>query len=511
MNEAGPAAANRLSQALAERYRIDREIGRGGMATVYLADDLKHHRQVAIKVLHPELGAWLGAERFLSEIRITARLQHPHILPLLDSGEVRAGQPEQSNASSLLYYVMPYVVGETLRSRLERERQLGVEDAVRIAKEVAGALAYAHARSVIHRDIKPENILLARPDAGGQQPVLLSDFGIARSLDAAGDRLTGSGITVGTAAYMSPEQATAEREIDGRTDIYSLGCVLYEMLAGEPPFTGPNPRAILSKQLSDPVRPVRRIRDAVPPHIDSALSVALGRSPADRFPDAAAFAAALDGSNRSATIGAGASRNDRSSAPARWRSARLTAGGLAALVIGAAVWVWSRPTSALGMLPSVRIQRFTTAAADTASAYLAATLQQDVMAALASSRAVRVFMMDSSRLPSGFAVGAVTARQADSVEIKITVIRDSSGEFIGTRVVRRSIARVHELPESATDAILELVGSQRAKPTAQARRSPSWRASRRARSSSSARARRVLTVLTGTPSRRAISRGGRSS
>ena len=293
MNEAGPAAANRLSQALAERYRIDREIGRGGMATVYLADDLKHHRQVAIKVLHPELGAWLGAERFLSEIRITARLQHPHILPLLDSGEVRAGQPEQSNASSLLYYVMPYVVGETLRTRLERERQLGVEDAVRIAKEVAGALAYAHARSVIHRDIKPENILLARPDAGGQQPVLLSDFGIARSLDAAGDRLTGSGITVGTAAYMSPEQATAEREIDGRTDIYSLGCVLYEMLSGQPPFTGPTTPSIIRQHLVTEPRPIANLRPAVPGSVSAALERALGKNPGDRFSVVSQFGDAL--------------------------------------------------------------------------------------------------------------------------------------------------------------------------------------------------------------------------
>src|SRR5215211_5368758 len=259
-----PDSGQDLSTALADRYRVEREIGRGGMAAVFLAHDVKHDRDVAIKVLHPDLGAWLGAERFLAEIRTTARLQHPHILPLLDSGNV-GGQ---------LFYVMPLVTGETLRARLDRERQLSVPEAVRIAREVAEALEHAHSRGVVHRDIKPENILLGTPASGsGTAPALLADFGVARSLDGA-DRLTSTGVTLGTAAYMSPEQSTGEREIDGRSDIYSLGCVLYEMLAGEPPFTGPNLRAILVKQLSDPVRPVRRLRDGVPPHIDAALSTA---------------------------------------------------------------------------------------------------------------------------------------------------------------------------------------------------------------------------------------------
>ena len=280
--------------AVAGQYRIERELGSGGMATVYLAIDLKHQRRVAIKVLHPKLGAWLGAERFLTEIRITARLQHPHILPLLDSGEASAGPPGRREGPSFLYYVMPYVEGETLRARLRREQQLPVTEAVRIAKELAAALSYAHAHGVIHRDIKPENVLLAEPNAGSPAPALLADFGIARALDSPGDRLTGTGVTVGTAAYMSPEQATGEREIDGRSDVYSLGCVLYEMLAGEPPFTGPNPRAILAKSLADPVRPVGRIRDGIPPSIEAALATALGRTPADRFPDMSAFGAALE-------------------------------------------------------------------------------------------------------------------------------------------------------------------------------------------------------------------------
>ena len=265
-----------LVKALADRYRVERELGAGGMATVFLAQDVKHEREVAIKVLQPELGAALGADRFHAEIRITARLQHPHILPLIDSGE----------AGGLLYYVIPFLVGGTLRDRLDREQQLPIPDAVRIAKEVASALAYAHARGIVHRDIKPENILLGASDAGTPAPALLSDFGIARSLDAA-VRKTSTGVTLGTAAYMSPEQATAEPEIDGRSDIYSLGCVLYETLAGEPPFTGPNARAILAKTLSDPVRPVRRLRNSVPEFVDAALMTALARAPVDRFPDAA--------------------------------------------------------------------------------------------------------------------------------------------------------------------------------------------------------------------------------
>ncbi|HTK51334.1 MAG TPA: serine/threonine-protein kinase [Gemmatimonadaceae bacterium] len=434
----GGEFASHIARSLASRYRIERELGRGGMATVLLAEDLKHGRAVAIKVLHEELGAWLGAERFLSEIRITARLQHPHILPLLDSGD----------AGSALYYVMPYVSGETLRARLRREKQLPVAEAVRIGKEVATALAYAHAGGVIHRDIKPENILLGAPNAGAPAPTLLADFGIARSLDSSADRLTSTGITVGTPSYMSPEQATGEREIDARSDVYSLASVIYEMLAGEPPFSGANPRAILSKQLADPVRPVRRLRDGVPKHLDDALAVALGRSPADRFPDMASFAAALE-------------EGGSAPAPRRRRLARLAA---VVVVLGGGATTWAtfvRPKAALGM-PSVRIERFTTAAGDTASAYLAATLKQDVTAALAGSRAARVFVMDSARLSSGYAVSATAARTADSVEVTLSVTVEPTGEFKGQQIVRRPLRRAHELPEAATDAILAIVGIPRA-------------------------------------------------
>jgi serine/threonine-protein kinase len=248
------------------------------MATVYLARDERHRRSVAIKVLHPDLGHALGAERFLREIDVEANLSHPHILPLFDSGEM----------DGLLYYVMPYVEGESLRDRLNRETQLPVDEAVQIAREVTDALAHAHGQGVIHRDIKPENILLG----GGH--ALVADFGIARVLGQAGNApLTDAGMAIGTAAYMSPEQATAADHIDGRSDVYSLGCVMYEMLAGEPPFTGPTAHAIIARALTDTLRPIHTIRAAVSPALDAVISRALARTPADRYASAAAFGSAL--------------------------------------------------------------------------------------------------------------------------------------------------------------------------------------------------------------------------
>ena len=276
---------DRLTTALADRYRVDRELGAGGMATVYLAHDLKHDRDVAIKVLHPDLGAALG-ERFLSEIRTTARLQHPHILPLLDSGD----------ADGLLYYVMPLVTGETLRARLERERQLPIADAVRIAREVASALDYAHRQNVIHRDIKPENILLHDGSA------LVADFGIALAVQSAGgQRMTQTGLSLGTPQYMSPEQAMGERTIDARSDIYALGAVTYEMLAGDAPFLGSNVQAIVAKILSEKPTPLHTLRETVPEPVEVAVLTALAKLPADRFVSAAEFASALGASPNVAT------------------------------------------------------------------------------------------------------------------------------------------------------------------------------------------------------------------
>ena len=268
----------RLGAALAEQYAIERELGAGGMATVYLARDLKHDRHVALKVLRPELAAVLGIERFLSEIRVTAHLQHPHILPLFDSGQ----------AGGLIYYVMPHVEGESLRQRLERERQLPIEEAVSLAAGVASALDYAHRHSVIHRDIKPENILFQDGEA------VVADFGIALALSAAGgSRLTETGLSLGTPQYMSPEQATGDRLVDARSDIYSLASVLYEMLAGEPPHTGPTVQSVIAKVVTDRPRPLRQLRESVPPHVEAAVLKGLAKVPADRFQTAAQFADAL--------------------------------------------------------------------------------------------------------------------------------------------------------------------------------------------------------------------------
>src|SRR6185312_9727021 len=281
------ALQQRLQSSLSDRYHIERELGAGGMATVYLAEDLKHHRKVAIKVLHAELSALLGPERFLKEIELTASLQHPHILPLFDSG----------STDGLLYYVMPYVSGETLRTRLDRERQLPVADALRIARETADALQYAHTCGVVHRDIKPENILLQNGHA------LVADFGIALAVEqAGGQRMTQTGLSLGTPQYMSPEQAMGEREIGARSDIYSLGAVTYEMLTGEPPFTGPSAQAIVAKVVTQDPAPIIPQRRSVPPAVEDAVLTALEKLPADRFDSAAEFAHAMSGTTTTGAV-----------------------------------------------------------------------------------------------------------------------------------------------------------------------------------------------------------------
>ncbi len=310
-----------LAGALAGRYRIERELGAGGMATVWLAEDVRHHRRVAIKALHPELSAMLGPERFLKEIELTASLQHPHILPLFDSG----------SADGLLYYVMPFVEGETLRARLERERQLPVSDGVRIAAEVADALEYAHERGVVHRDVKPENILLQNGHA------LVADFGIALAVQqAGGSRLTQTGLSLGTPQYMAPEQATGELTVGPRADIYALGAVTYEMLAGEPPFTGPTAQAILAQVLTAEPRPLTLLRRRVPAQVDAAVRTALERLPADRFGSAGEFATALVTPGSAAWPGAGTAPGWRRNRPA------IVAGAVAIAAVVAAVWGWGR-------------------------------------------------------------------------------------------------------------------------------------------------------------------------
>jgi serine/threonine-protein kinase len=337
-----------LQAALGTQYTLERELGRGGMATVFLARDVRHRRAVAVKVLKPELSAVLGPERFLREIELTASLQHPHILPLFDSGA----------EGGLLYYVMPYVDGETLRERLTRERQLPVEDAVRLAREVASALSYAHGRGVIHRDVKPENVLLQ----GGH--ALVADFGIALAVQQAGGaRMTQTGMSLGTPQYMPPEQATGEKGIDARADVYALGAVLYEMLAGEPPFTGLSAQAIVAKMLTEETTPLTLRRRSVPAHVDAAVRTALEKLPADRFESAAAFASALatpslaepaaSRGNRTRTT-RGAIAQARLSSP---RTMTLLIGGT--LIVGAALgwlggWTRGRAAGALTQTASER-------------------------------------------------------------------------------------------------------------------------------------------------------------
>ncbi len=326
MVELGP----KLQAALSGRYTIERELGRGGMATVFLARDLKHHRQVAIKVLRPEIANAIGGQRFLQEIDIEAQLNHPHILPLFDSG----------NADGVLYYVMPYVEGESLRDRLDRETQLPLEDALQITRNVAAALSYAHGLGIVHRDIKPGNIMLEGREA------VVADFGIARAVTSAGgEHLTKTGITLGTPAYMSPEQAGQEEAIDGRSDVYALGCVLYEMLVGEPPFTGPTAQIIIARHMHEAPRSLHVVRPTVPASVEYAVEMALSKMAADRPVTAERFVELLE-----APVPPGRRHRDRTAS--RWRLAALVA---TALVVAAGVGLWQMArrggTPAAGVTP----------------------------------------------------------------------------------------------------------------------------------------------------------------
>ncbi len=317
---------SRLNAALEGRYRLERPLGEGGMATVYLAEDLKHDRKVAIKVLRPELAAVLGADRFVQEIKTTASLQHPHILPLHDSGE----------ADGFLFYVMPYIEGETLRDKLNRETQLGIDEAIKITTEVGDALDYAHRHNVIHRDIKPENILLhdGRP--------MVADFGIALAVSAAaGGRMTETGLSLGTPHYMSPEQATAEKDLTSRSDIYSLASVLYEMLTGQPPHLGASAQQIIMQIVTETPKPVSHLRKAVPPNVAAAVSRALEKLPADRFESAARFAEAL--TDPTFTIPTADGARDGIPTLNRWKRLAMAAAVLAVFFLITTAWGWLRP------------------------------------------------------------------------------------------------------------------------------------------------------------------------
>jgi hypothetical protein len=322
-----PRSHSRLRSALAGRYRLERELGRGGMAMVFLAHDLKHDRPVALKVMHPELSATIGAARFEREIRLAARLQHPNILPVYDSGE----------SAGLVWFTMPHVAGESLRDLLSREKQLSLAQAVRIVREVAEALHHAHQHGIVHRDVKPENILL------GDGHALVADFGIARSLDGAEPELTRTGIAVGTPAYMSPEQASGSRDVDARTDVYALGCILFELLAGEPPYTGQTPQTIFTRALTEPVPQIHRVRSDLPPAVHDVIAKAMAATPADRHATAREFAGAVD-----LAVAAGPEHARRTDHPV-FGPRPLLAGLVIGVLIGVgALFAWRNSQSGAG-------------------------------------------------------------------------------------------------------------------------------------------------------------------
>ncbi len=328
----GMVEVAQVKKALAGRYQIERVLGEGGMATVYLAHDQKHNRKVAVKVMRPELAATLGADRFLREVQVAAQLSHPHILPMHDSG----------SADGILYYVMPYVDGETLKEHVAKQGQLSVNETMRLGREVAEALAYAHTRGIIHRDIKPGNILLQSGHA------LVADFGIARALGDEGEVLTKTGLAVGTPQYMAPEQATGEREVDGRADIYALGAVMYEMMAGEPPFTGPTARAIITRSLTEEPRSLTVSRTGLPAAVNSAVMKALAKSPSDRYANAGEMASALDRAIEGTRSGASEVAVTTGPAPMQvWGLFALGCTGMLALV-SAIIGQWSLPRWTIG-------------------------------------------------------------------------------------------------------------------------------------------------------------------
>jgi len=364
----------RLNAALADRYHIEREIGSGGMAAVYLAEDLKHHRQVAVKVLDPDLAQSLGAERFLREIETAAGLTHPHILPVHDSGE----------ADGFLFYVMPYVKGESLRNRLIKEKQLPVEDAIRITREVADALAYAHEEGIIHRDVKPANIMLEAGHA------VLADFGVAHAVaEAKDERITRTGTSLGTPAYMSPEQAAGERDLDGRSDQYALGCVLYEMLAGQPPFTGAQVEAVVRQHLTEPPPSVTQARPSVPREVVGVIHRSLAKSPADRFKTTGEMAAAL--ALTTVPAGPDTKKNTRSLRIALGAAVLVVIGLVATMVLGPARE--ATPDSGITAedgRPGIAVLPFDNLSPDPEDAYFADGMQEEITSRLSEVSAVRV-------------------------------------------------------------------------------------------------------------------------
>ncbi len=441
-----------LTELLADRYRVEREIGHGGMATVYQAHDLRHDRAVALKVLKSELAAALGAERFLREIALVARLDHPHVLPLLDSGEARG----------FLYYVMPYVHGESLRDRLNRERQLPVEDALHIGREMADALSYAHSLGIVHRDVKPENILLTGRHAR------LADFGIARAVTAAGgESLTATGVAIGTPVYMSPEQASGEGNVDQRSDVYSLGCVLYEMLVGQPPYTGPTAQAILARKYLDPPSSIRSVRPSVTGEVEAAISRALARVPADRYPTAWHFGQALEHMGPTPVAPVPMARRFPR------RRAVLASVGVA-LALTAGWWLGLRPQPAMSPIESLAVLPFANLSRDPEQDYFASGMTEELLARLAgidgltvkSRTSVTRYRDSDEPLPSiagALGVDALVegsvSRSTDGVRIRVRLVQAQPERTLWSRSYDRNLRDVLELQSEVARAIAREIGA----------------------------------------------------
>ncbi|MGE5230685.1 MAG: protein kinase domain-containing protein [Deltaproteobacteria bacterium] len=451
-----------LAAALGDRYRVERKLGEGGMATVFLAEDLKHRRRVAVKLLKPELSAVLGGERFLREIEIAATLQHPHILPLYDSGQ----------SGSLLYYVMPFVEGESLRQRLDREQQLPIGDALRIAREVGSALQYAHDHGVVHRDVKPENILLS----GGQ--AVVTDFGIARAVGAAGaEALTQTGMVVGTPRYMSPEQSGG-MPVGGRSDQYSLACTLYEMLVGQPPFTGPSAQAIMARHSLDPVPGLRVVRGTVPDSTERAIMRAMAKLPADRFLSVQEFVDALEAPGPALTHAVAPNP-----APAPRRMSRpLAAGiGLAVLVLAAAaVWLAAGRTAdgrgaGARRIGAIAVLPLTDLAGNPDTSYLGEGITDGLIADLAQIGSLKVISRSSGALAEGTArplariarqlgveavVKGTLAQAGDTVRVSLQFFDAPDGSVRWTRDYQGRLGQVPELQREMALAIAGAVDAE---------------------------------------------------
>ncbi|HEU4700266.1 MAG TPA: serine/threonine-protein kinase, partial [Gemmatimonadales bacterium] len=459
---------HRLQTALAERYRFVRELGRGGMATVYLVHDLAHDRPAALKVLHPDLTASLGGDRFLREIELGRTLVHPHIMGMYESGE----------ADGLLYYVMPFVDGESLRDRLDRERQLSIDATVALTRQVAEALAYAHAQGVVHRDIKPENILLERTPAGDR--VIVADFGVARAVTVAGgETLTKTGMAVGTVVYMSPEQAAGSRDVTPASDQYSLACVVYEMLTGQPPFTGPTAMSIMARHAMDAVPGLRIVRGAIPEEMEAAVLGALEKVPADRFATVEQFALALT------TPGAARPRPRTTTvvlpgrrAPARRRRAALLS--LLAVPALAGAWAgwrhWGAPDAELALAGAaarrVAVLYLAHPAADSALGYLADGLSEDLMDELGRVPTLRVISRNgvapfrgralapdsvARALDVGMVVNGAVERAGDRIRVKLALVNGSTGRVLERTEVEQPQGEVLAMRDTLAGRAAELI------------------------------------------------------